>query len=81
MRHFLLSGAIGKSASSMVAATIERTLIAPGGGALFSATGLRGASSLAVDVTAIAAGADQHLYAAARAEIEARRLFGLSTDA
>jgi len=67
----------------MVAATIERTLITPAGGALFGAPGLLGAASLTVDVAAIAAGADQHLVAAAHTEIEARscmRLFSLSTE-
>lgn len=67
----------------MVAATIECILITLAGSTLLAAPGLLGAASRTVDVAAIAAGADQHLVAAARTEIEARscmRLFSLSTE-
>ena len=83
MRHFFLPRTVTLGARGMVAATNARALIAPAGGALLCAPGHLGASSVAVDVAAITAGADQNLGAAARAEIGARgamSLFGLSTE-
>ena len=68
MRHFFLASTVVLGPCSMVAATIEGILIAPTGIALFGAPGLLGASSVTVDVPAIAAGADQHLSAAAGAQ-------------
>lgn len=84
MRHILLPGAVTPGPRGMVAAATERALIAPASGALLAAPGRLGASSIAVDVSAVATGTDQHLAAAARAEIAARgcmSLFGLSTEA
>jgi hypothetical protein len=69
MRHFLLPRAVALGPRGMFAAAIGRALIAPAGSALLAAPGRLGASSLAVDVSAVATGADQHLGAAARAEI------------
>ena len=69
MRHFILPRTVAPCPRGMVATAIGRALIAPPGGALLGAPGLLGASSFAVDVAAIATGADQHLGAAARAEI------------
>ena len=68
MRHFLLPSAIGALARGMVAATTEAQLIASPSGALLGAPGLLGTPSLTVDVAAVAAGADQHLSAAASAQ-------------
>ena len=84
MRHFLLvllPGTIAPSTLGMLAATAVARLIAPPGSALFAAPVLRGAVSLTVDVAAIAAGADQHLDAASRAQIEARASICLFTQA
>jgi hypothetical protein len=72
MRHFLLPGAVGPGARGMVAATITSALVAPAGRALFGAPPFLGASSIAVDVAAVAMGADEHFSPAARAEQQAR---------
>jgi len=68
MRHFLLPGAVGPGARGMVAATIARALVAPAGRALLDAPPLLGASSIAVNVAAVAMRADQHFAPAARAQ-------------
>jgi len=84
MRHFILPRTVAPCPRGMVAAAIGRALIAPAGEALFGAPGLLGASPIAIDVAAVAAGTDQHPGAATRAEILARGcmcLFGLSTEA
>ena len=84
MRHFVLPCAVAPGPRGMVAATTDAALITLTRGALSGAATLCGAVSLTVDVAAIAAGADQHLDAASRAQIEARAcicLFGLSTQA
>jgi hypothetical protein len=68
MRHFFLASTVALGPRSMVAATVEGILIAPTGITLFGAPGLLGASSVTVDVPAIAAGANQYLRAAADAQ-------------
>jgi len=83
MRHFFLPRAVTRRPRGVVAAAIGRALIVPAGGTLFAAPGRLGAPSIAVEVAAVATGADQRPGAAARAEIGARspmRLFGLSTE-
>jgi len=84
MRHFVLPRAVALGPCGVVAATTQAALITLTGGAPSGAARLCRAVSLTVDVAAIAAGADQYLDAASRAQIEARAciwLFGLSTQA
>ena len=84
MRHFVLPGAVALGACGMIAATTQGQLVTPAGGALLDAPGLLCAPSIAVDVATVATRADQHLSAAARAEIQAPgwiAFLGLSTEA
>jgi hypothetical protein len=84
MRHFVLPGAVAVGACGMIATTTQGQLVTPPGGALLDAPGLLCAPSIAVDVATVATGADHHLVAAARAEIQAPgwiALLGLSTEA
>src|SRR5215468_55966 len=72
MRHFVLPRAVALGPCGVVAATTQAALITLTGGAPSGAARLCRAVSLTVDVAAIAAGADQYLDAASRAQIEAR---------
>jgi hypothetical protein len=71
MRHFLLPRAIVARSLGMVAATTVTRLVTASGLALRIAPRLLGTFSRAVDLTAIATGADQYLDTAARTKIEA----------
>jgi len=71
MRHFLLPRAIVARSLGMVAATTVTRLVTASGFALRVAPGLLGTFWCAVDLPAIATGADQDLLLAARTEIEA----------
>src|SRR5262245_39746166 len=83
MRHVFLPGAIVARSLGMVAAATVARLVTASGLALRAAPSLLCASFCPVDITAIAAGADQHLDVAARTEIEARAcqsLIGIATE-
>jgi hypothetical protein len=83
MRHFLLPRAIVARSLGMVAAATVGRLVTASGLALRVVPCLFGTVACAINVAAIAAGADDHLYAAARAEIEARArqtLIGVVTE-
>lgn len=83
MRHFILPCAISTGALRMFAATPMTCLVASARFALRLASGPLGAILLAVDVAAVAAGADQHLRAAAGAQKKPPRcisLLGLVTQ-
>ena len=72
MRHVFLPGAIRPGARGMVEPARPRALVAAAGSALLDAPGLSCASPIAVDVAAVAMGADAYLAPAARAEEQAR---------
>jgi hypothetical protein len=78
MRHFVLPRAVAAGPRRMVAATMKTQLVASASRALRAAPGHLSAILCAVDVAAIAAGADHHLSAATRAEKKARGCIGLS---
>ena len=78
MRHFLLSCAVRTRPLGMFAATSMTRLVASASLALRIASRRLSAFLLAVDVAAIAAAADQHLSAAARAQKESPSCICLS---
>jgi hypothetical protein len=77
MRHFFLPRAITSGSLGMFAAATQAQLVALPGGALRIAPGHLGTIPRAVDIAAVAAGTDEHLDAAARAEEEARGCISL----